>query len=88
MANVSSMLDALDATGAGNYVRALAALAASLTLTQWSIVAGIVTALVTCVANVVFMARKDRREERALMAQLSEKTAAGMKKSRLKGGSF
>jgi hypothetical protein len=81
MANVSSMLDALDATGAGNYLRAIVAMAASLTLTQWSIVAGIVTALVTCVANVVFMARKDWREERALRAQLEGRPVAGTKKT-------
>jgi protein-S-isoprenylcysteine O-methyltransferase Ste14 len=73
MANVSSVLDALDATGTGSYVRTLVAIAASLTLTQWSVVAGIVTALISCVANVVFMARKDRREERVLRAQLGEK---------------
>jgi membrane protein implicated in regulation of membrane protease activity len=88
MANVSSVLDALDATGTGNYVRALAAIAASLTLTQWSVVAGIVTALISCVANVFFMARKDRREERALRAQLEAKTVIGTKKNRLKSGSF
>jgi membrane protein implicated in regulation of membrane protease activity len=88
MASVSSVLDALDATGAGHYVRALAAIAASLTLTQWSIVAGIVTALISCVANVFFMARKDRREERALRAQLEAQTVIVTKKNRLKSGSF
>jgi protein-S-isoprenylcysteine O-methyltransferase Ste14 len=58
---------------AGSYAGAVVAIVASLTLTQWGIIAGIVTALITCAANVVYMARKDRREERALDAQLGVK---------------
>jgi protein-S-isoprenylcysteine O-methyltransferase Ste14 len=58
---------------AGSYAGAILAVVASLSLTQWSVIAGIVTALVTCVANVIYMARKDRREERVLRAQLGEK---------------
>jgi protein-S-isoprenylcysteine O-methyltransferase Ste14 len=58
---------------AGSYAGAVVAIVASMTLTQWGIIAGIITALVTCVANVVYMARKDRREERALTAQLGGK---------------
>jgi len=60
----------VSAPEAGSYAGAVVAIVASLTLTQWGIIAGIVTALVTCAANVVYMARKDRREERALNAQL------------------
>jgi protein-S-isoprenylcysteine O-methyltransferase Ste14 len=58
---------------AGSYAGAAVAIVASLTLPQWGIIFGIVTALVTCAANVVYMARKDRREERALNAQLGLK---------------
>jgi hypothetical protein len=58
---------------AGSYAGAVVAIVASLTLTQWGVIAGIVTALITCAANVVYMARKDRREERALDAQLGIK---------------
>jgi hypothetical protein len=89
MANVSTVLDALgtlSTTGAGGYMAALVAFAASLSLAQWSIVVGIVTALVSCIVNVVYTARKDRREERALNAQLEAKTAMAAKKSRLKSG--
>jgi hypothetical protein len=89
MANVSTVLDALgtlSTTGAGGYVAALVGFAASLSLAQWSIVVGIVTALVSCIVNVVYTARKDRREERALNAQLEAKTAMATKKSRLKSG--
>lgn len=63
----------VSAPEAGSYAGAIVAIVASLTLTQWGIIAGIVTALVTCAANVVYMARKDRREERALAAQLGVK---------------
>jgi hypothetical protein len=92
MANVSTVLDALgtlstlSTKGAGGYVAALVGFAASLSLAQWSIVVGIVTALVSCIVNVVYTARKDRREERALNAQLEAKTAMAAKKSRLKSG--
>lgn len=52
---------------------AISSIGASLTLERVGVVAGIVTALVTCAANVVYMRRKDRREERALNAQLGVK---------------
>lgn len=51
---------------------AVASIGASLTLERVGIIAGIITALVTCAANVVYMARRDDREERALLAQLKE----------------
>jgi protein-S-isoprenylcysteine O-methyltransferase Ste14 len=63
----------VSAPEAGSYAGAIVAIVASLTLTQWGVIAGIVTALVTCAANLVYMARKDRREERALNAQLGIK---------------
>ena len=52
---------------------ALSSIGASLTLERVGVIAGIATALVTCAANVVYMARKDGREERALDAQLGAK---------------
>lgn len=87
MSNVITVLDALGATVVACYA-AIVGFAASLNLTQWSIVVGIITALVSCVANVVYTARKDRREERALQAQLEARTAVGTKKSRFKSGSL
>jgi protein-S-isoprenylcysteine O-methyltransferase Ste14 len=51
----------------------VSSICASLTLERVGVAAGIVTALVTCVANVIYMQRKDRREERALQAQLGGK---------------
>ncbi|SDC68730.1 Bacteriophage holin family HP1 [Massilia sp. PDC64] len=63
----------VSAPEAGSYAGAIVAIVASLTLTQWGVIAGIVTALVTCAANLFYMARKDRREERALAAQLGER---------------
>lgn len=52
---------------------AVTSIGAALTLERVGIIAGIVTALVTCAANVAYMVRKDRREERALDAQLGSK---------------
>lgn len=52
---------------------AVSSIGASLTLERVGVVAGIITALVTCAANVLYMMRKDRREERALDAQLGAK---------------
>jgi cbb3-type cytochrome oxidase subunit 3 len=51
----------------------VASIGASLTLTQIGVAVGIATAILTFVANVVYMYRKDRREQResdAAMAQL------------------
>jgi len=63
----------VSAPEAGSYAGAIVAIVASLTLTQWGVIAGIITALVTCAANLFYMARKDQREERALNAQLGVK---------------
>lgn len=53
------------------YAGALAAFLASFTLPEWSVLAGIVTALVSCAANVAYMRRKDAREQR--QAELAER---------------
>jgi hypothetical protein len=52
---------------------AVTSIGASLTLERFGVIVGIVTALVTCAANVIYRARRDRREERALAAQLGGK---------------
>lgn len=72
-AHSEASMHQLSTPESGNYAGAIVAIVASLSLTQWSVIAGIVTALVTCVANVIYMARKDRREERVLKAQLGDK---------------
>lgn len=49
---------------------AVTSIGASMTLERFGVAVGIVTALVTCAANIIYWARRDRREERALAAQL------------------
>ena len=56
-----------------SYAGSLTSIGASLTFTDIGVIVGIITALATCIANVLYMARKDRREERALDAQLRGK---------------
>ena len=62
----------------------LASSIASLSLAEWSVLAGIVTALVTCAANVAYMRRKDAREQR--QAELAEREALARLEERMKGG--
>ncbi|RRV29659.1 hypothetical protein EGJ23_01605 [Pseudomonas sp. o96-267] len=47
-----------------SYAGAAASVASGLTLTEWGIVVGIVTALLTFGANLFYQYRKDRREQR------------------------
>ena len=56
-----------------SYAGSVSSIGAALTFTDIGVIVGIITALATCVANVIYMARKDRREERALQAQLGVK---------------
>jgi protein-S-isoprenylcysteine O-methyltransferase Ste14 len=56
-----------------SYAGSVSSIGAALTFTDIGVIVGIITALATCIANVIYMARKDRREERALEAQLGEK---------------
>lgn len=56
-----------------SYAGSVSSIGAALTFTDIGVIVGIITALATCVANVIYMARKDRREERALQAQLGAK---------------
>lgn len=52
---------------------AITSIGASLTLERAGVIVGIVTALVTCAINTLYMIRKDRREERAVDARLEAK---------------
>jgi len=54
-----------------SYAGGAVSIGASLTLTQWGVVAGIVTALLTFALNAIYMYRKDRREQR--QADLAER---------------
>jgi hypothetical protein len=65
-----SKLNSFEATSIAG---AVGSIGASLTLERFGVIVGIVTALVTCAANVVYRARRDRREEQALNAQLGGK---------------
>jgi hypothetical protein len=56
-----------------SYLAAVGSFLASFTLGEWSVLAGIVTALVSCAANVAYMRRKDAREQR--QAELAEREA-------------
>lgn len=53
---------------------AITSIGASLTLERVGVIVGIVTALMTCAINAVYMIRKDRREQRASDAQWGEET--------------
>jgi hypothetical protein len=43
----------------------------AITLNEVGVIAGIVTALLTCVANLIHLRRKDRREERECDARIA-----------------
>lgn len=55
-----------------SFAGGLSSIAASLTLTQIGAVVGIATALITLALNVVYMYRKDRREQRESDAALAK----------------
>ena len=46
-----------------SYAGAVGSVAAAMTLTQWGVIAGIVTALLTCAFNFAYLRRRDMREE-------------------------
>jgi len=56
-----------------SYAGSVVAVGASLSLTQWGVIAGIVTALLTCAFNFIYMRRRDAREQR--QAALAEREA-------------
>lgn len=50
------------AMNAASYGGAAVSVASGLTLTEWGVIAGIVTAVVTLLANLFYQWRKDKRE--------------------------
>lgn len=55
-----------------SYAGASVSIASSLTLTEWGVIIGIATALLTFALNAVYMYRKDRREESETRAKLKQ----------------
>ena len=53
-----------------SYAGGVSSIAASLTLTEWGVIIGIATALLTFGLNAVYMYRKDKREQRESEAAL------------------
>ena len=65
---------------AGSYAGAGVSVLAGLTLTEWGVIVGIFTALLTLLINAVYQFRKDRREQRLYklkMDQLQEVDSDG-----------
>lgn len=52
-----------------SYAGAGVSVVSGLTLTEWGIVVGIVTALLTFVANIIYQHRRDRRERTLAVLQ-------------------
>jgi len=57
----------------GSYAGSVSSIGAALTFTDIGVIVGIITALLTCAANVIYMARRDRREQRESDARLGVK---------------
>lgn len=57
---------------ATSYAGAGASIVAGLTLTEWGVIVGIVTAVVTLAANLVYQVRKDQRERRLWKLQVRQ----------------
>ena len=53
-----------------SYAGAVASIGSSITLTEWGVIIGIATALLTFLLNAIYMYRKDRREEAETAAKL------------------
>ncbi|MFP1683356.1 holin [Alloalcanivorax sp. C16-1] len=65
---------------ATSYTGAGASILAGITLTDWGIIVGIITALLTLALNLFYQHRKDRRQQRlfeAQMKQMSQEPADG-----------
>lgn len=62
-----------------SYAGAAVSVTTGLTLTEWGVVIGIATAVLTFIANQIYQARKDRREQQQheLMLERLRKQAAG-----------
>lgn len=53
-----------------SYAGATTSVVAGLTLTEWGIIVGIVTAILTFVANLIYQRRKDKRDHALYEAQM------------------
>lgn len=70
--------DAMVGTAAvTSYAGATASVVAGLTLTDWGIIAGIVTAFLTFALNMWFQRRRDRREQQLHELQLANLKGQG-----------
>lgn len=58
------------AMNAASYAGAAVSVTSGLTLTEWGVVAGIVTAIVTLLANLFYQWRKDKREHEIYRIEL------------------
>jgi hypothetical protein len=64
-------MNQVSAPEAGSYAGAVVAIVASLTLTQWGTIVGIVAALATFFLNWFHIQRRDQREQRETEATLA-----------------
>ncbi|GAB3416599.1 phage holin family protein [Massilia agilis] len=63
----------LTAPEVSSYAGAVTSIGASLTLTDWGVLIGIATALMTFALNAIYAYRKDRREQRESDARMQGK---------------
>lgn len=57
---------------AGSYAGAGFSVLAGLTLTEWGVIVGIFTALLTLLINAIYQFRKDRREQRLFKLKMDQ----------------
>lgn len=71
-----------------SYAGAVVSVTTGVTLTEWGIIVGILTATLTFIANMVYQARKDRREQQRheLLMQNIKRQAMGEAFDALDGG--
>jgi len=60
------------AVSAASYAGAGVSVIAGLTLTEWGVIVGIVTALLTLLVNAVYQHRKDRREQHLFQLRVEQ----------------
>ncbi|MCK0153874.1 phage holin family protein [Alcanivorax sp. S6407] len=60
------------AVSATSYAGAGISVIAGLTLTEWGVIVGIVTAIVTLLINFIYQQRKDRREEKLFQLKVEQ----------------
>jgi hypothetical protein len=57
---------------AASYVASAASVAAGITLQDWGILVGIVTAIASCVAHIYFASRRDKLDAEIVKARIAE----------------